>query len=204
MVHRAFTAVVLGATVLSFILFFRETLHLSLRVASLHSYLGASMAEQASGLSSLELSLEQPDTSSPTLKVNLRNTSPDTPFTILTWDTPLDPKALALGVFRMVDASSGSELLAMNMKLNRKLPPSRDQLIEIGPGKDYSTEVKFEPPLAQLHKGKSYVIQAIGRWKGVWPVAASELNESDLNELGGGSRCLTGDFQSDKVTLAVE
>lgn len=162
------------------------------------------MAEQSNDLSMLELSLEQSSASPPTLNVKVRNSSPSKTFSILQWDTPFDPKAIALGVFRIVDSSSGTELPAMNMKLNRKLPPSRDQLIEIAPGKEHRTEVKFEPPLANLDKGKFYAIQAKGRWKGVWPMAADEVTESDLNEMGGGSKCFTGDFESGEVTVTVQ
>ena len=113
-------------------------------------------------LSNLTLSLRQVSTSPPTIAVTLRNTSPDTHFTVLTWDTPFDPKAVALGIFRVKDKATAAE------------------------------------------KGRQYSMRAVGRWKGVWPVESAQLQEDDLTALGGGSRCLTGEFESDEVNMSVQ
>ena len=155
-------------------------------------------------LSSLTLSLSQISGSPPTIAVTLRNTSPSTHFTVLTWDTPFDPKAVALGIFRVKDAATGAELPSLDLKINRLMPPARDALVELGPGKEVSQEVKFEEPFMKLEKGKQYTVRAIGAWKGVWPVESAQLQEDDLSALGGGSRCLTGDFESEEVSISVQ
>jgi hypothetical protein len=163
---------------------------------------GLAMAAPSNGLSDLSLTLSQASQTPPTIKVKLSNSSPSTSYTVLTWDTPFDQKAIALGIFRIVDASSGTELPAMNMKLNRKLPPPRDALIEISPGNDVTQDVVFEKPLANLEQGKSYEIQAKGSWKAVWPRTANQVDDSDLGAMAGGSDCLTGPFESNKVAVA--
>lgn len=152
--------------------------------------------------SSLEMRLSQVSSSPPTIRVNLRNRSPSTTFTILTWDTPFDPKAVALGVFRLKDIATGAEVPSLNLKINRMLPPSKDALIELAPEKDVSVEVKFEEPFMKLENGKQYQVQARGRWKGVWTAAAADVNEDSLAALGGGSGCLTGEFESNEVTIS--
>jgi hypothetical protein len=171
--------------------------------ASLSKFLGHKPGP-AMALSSLTLSLSQVAASPPTIAVTLRNTSPNTHFTVLTWDTPFDPKAVALGIFRVKDTATGGELPTLDLKINRQLPPARDALVELAPGKEVSQEVKFEEPFMKLEKGKQYSVRAVGRWKGVWPVATGQLQDDDLAALGGGSRCLTGDFESKEVNISVQ
>ena len=54
----------------------------------------------------------------------------------------------------------------------------------------------------QLENGKQYQVQAKGHWKGVWPTAIADVNEDALTALGGGSECLTGDFESGEATIS--
>ncbi|KAF2102574.1 hypothetical protein NA57DRAFT_19475, partial [Rhizodiscina lignyota] len=134
----------------------------------------------AMALSNLEMRISHTSFSSPTIHVTLRNNSPSTTFTILTWDTPFDSKAVALGVFHVQDVAASTELPSLNLKINRKLPPSREALVELAPGKELGQDVKFEEPFMKLEKGKEYRVQAKGRWKGVWPVVATDVKDDDL------------------------
>lgn len=60
----------------------------------------------------LEVSLSQaPSTGNPSLSVTVKNTHPSTPLTLLTWDSPLDPLALQLGLVSVTPAGAPGPLL---------------------------------------------------------------------------------------------
>lgn len=195
MVPRAVPLAVLGVSVPALFFLYRDTISLPPTLAE-----SAAMMDHSGDLSDLVVSLSQTKKSPPTITVTLSNESPSKPYTVLNWDSAFDSVALGIGVFHIFDSVIGEELPSMEMKLNRVLPPPREDLIDLAPGKDFRTDVKLEPPLANLVPGREYKIQAKGRWKGAWPKAAEKVTESDLKDLGGGD-CLTGDFESNELSF---
>ncbi|KAF2501964.1 hypothetical protein BU16DRAFT_119 [Lophium mytilinum] len=158
----------------------------------------ASTSVPSADVSSLVLTLAQTSASPPTLKVTIKNTHPSSTFTVLEWDTPLDKQALNLGVFQAIDAT-GTKIDIPRLMVNRKLPPSREALVELAPGAEVSKEVGLDKRWVPKDK---FTIKAEGKWKAVWEKAAGDVQASDLEELGGGAAG-TGEFKSDEVTVDV-
>ncbi|MCJ1254063.1 hypothetical protein MMC24_001877 [Lignoscripta atroalba] len=132
------------------------------------------------------------------LQVTVRNTA-DHAITILKWDNPLDPQAGMLDIFELRDQDDGTILQAMTVMLNRLLPPSRDSLVEIA-GKG-EAENSAEIRVLQWISGRTYEVQAKGRWKGVWDLPASGVTLDMLDHL---ERASGGNFESNTVTFMVE
>ncbi|KAF2123100.1 hypothetical protein BDV96DRAFT_14322 [Lophiotrema nucula] len=171
----------------------------------------------------LTFKLSQISKSPPSVLVTLRNSSPSTTFTLLRWGTPLDPQALNLGVFRLwklpttsTSTSSNSsdqkengedeqveeeeEIKIDRLMISRKFPPSKDDLLEIGPGEEYAVEVVLDRPWMPSTTPARYKVKVEGEIKGLWEKRAGEVRGEELedyaeNRLG---------FESDAVVIVVE
>ncbi|KAF2250979.1 hypothetical protein BU26DRAFT_517730 [Trematosphaeria pertusa] len=128
----------------------------------------------------LEFKLSQISRSPPSLLVTLKNNNPETPFTILKWGTPLDPQASNLGVFKLVDAESGKEVPTDIIKIARKMPPSREDMVTVAPGTEEATEVVFDKPWMPNKKPAKYKVKAEGEFMGVWDKYGGDVQESDM------------------------
>lgn len=140
-----------------------------------------SASSVANGVPGLDFKLTQSSRSPPALTVTLKNNSPDTPYTILKWGTPLDSAALNTGVFTILDESSGAEVEQMVLQINRKMPPGDDQIVTVAPGTQEELEVVFDKPWMPEGKPAKYKVKAEGEFKGVWDRYGSDVKESDLN-----------------------
>jgi hypothetical protein len=118
-----------------------------------------------------------------TLKVTIRNDSPDTAFSFLSWDSPFDPQAINTGVLSLKDAATGDEIQGPGLKLNRMLPPPRDDLVEIRPGKSATRELALRSPWVPTD-GKKYQIQLRGSWRAAWAKAAADVSDRELESMG--------------------
>ncbi|KAF2799334.1 hypothetical protein K505DRAFT_321222 [Melanomma pulvis-pyrius CBS 109.77] len=136
-----------------------------------------SMASQ--GVPGLEFTLSQISKSPPSLLVTLKNNNPSSTYTILKWNTPLDPHAANLGVFKLVDAETGKELKTDVLMLRRKMPISQDDLQEIAPGTEHATEIVFSQPWMPETPGK-YKVRVEGVFRGVWEKAVGDVKENEL------------------------
>lgn len=105
--------------------------------------------------------------------------------TILIWDSPLDPKASALGVFQVREVGSGRVISGDAVKFARKLPAGREAYIEIEARQQTETWVTL-PPLP-LKAGKKYAVQTNGEWKGLWPQKIDVIGQDALDSLTGSS-----------------
>lgn len=157
-------------------------------IATLYHFTSSSqpaiMPSVASDHSSDGISVELAPAEAPlTIRVTIRNDSPDHPFSFLTWDSPFDPQAINTGVLSLRDAESGTELEGPAMKLNRLLPPPRDDLVEIKPGSSATRELGLASPWVPTD-GKTYQIQAQGSWRAAWAKAASEVTDGELEAMG--------------------
>ena len=129
----------------------------------------------------LEFTLEQMSRNPPALLVTLKNHSPDTPYTLLKWGTPLDSAALNTGVFKIVDGGSGEEVEQVVLQINRKMPPPQDELVTIAPGTQEEITVTFDKPWMPERKPAKYKVKAEGDFKGVWDKYGADVSEDDLS-----------------------
>lgn len=119
--------------------------------------------------------------------------------TLLNWGTPLDPLAGPLGVFEVRDTKSDSILPIDVIMIKRQLPPSADDLIEIGGSSSVDIIVQL-PPLP-ISAGHDYSIRACGRYYAVWDSPRKDISKSQLLELSGAS---SGEFTSNTAALNIE
>lgn len=130
----------------------------------------------------LEFKLAQVSRSPPTLLVTVKNTNPDTPYTLLKWATPLDSAALNTGVFSITKYDSGDEVKQMVLQINRMMPPPQEELITLAPGTQEELEVVFDKPWMPETKPAKYKVRAAGRLLGVWDRYGDDVKEKDLYE----------------------
>ncbi|KAL5119672.1 hypothetical protein ACEQ8H_002518 [Pleosporales sp. CAS-2024a] len=129
----------------------------------------------------LEFTLTQASKSPPSILVTLKNSSPDTPYTLLKWGTPLDSAALNTRVFNIVNAQSGHEIEQMAIQINRKMPPPQEELVTIAPGTEEELIVVFDKPWMPEQKPAKYKVKASGAFKGVWTKYGADVTEHELN-----------------------
>ncbi|KAF2719003.1 hypothetical protein K431DRAFT_229696 [Polychaeton citri CBS 116435] len=148
----------------------------------------------------LNVSLKASTTSNPpTLQATISNSDSSRPMTVLSWDNILDENALNLGVFQFSDAETGSKLDIQGLKVNRRLPPPRGDLIEIQPASKVTREIPLKSRLLPSG-GKTYRVKAAGNWKAVWVSNANEVGDQDLAAMSG-PHVLSGTFESNEVEV---
>ena len=117
------------------------------------------------------------------VKVTIRNNSPDKTFSFLSWDSPFDPQAVNTGVLSLKDAETGDEIEGPGLKLNRMLPPPRDDLVEIRPGSSATKELGLRSPWVPTD-GKKYQVQLRGAWRAAWAKAVADVSDRELESMG--------------------
>ncbi|KAJ8119129.1 hypothetical protein OPT61_g18 [Boeremia exigua] len=161
------------------------------------------MSQISSEISGLSFTLTQVSKSPPTLRVTLKNDSPDTPYTLLNWGTPLDNSALNTGVFKVTDAESGAEVEQTILQIRRRMPPGQSQLTGVQPGEEESIEIVFDKPWMPETKPAKYKVKAEGLLKAVWDRPKSEVSDDDTNEYTE-SPLAGKTFITNEVELVVE
>jgi hypothetical protein len=151
-------------------------------------------------LSDVAISLS-PAQSLLTVKVTIRNDSPDKPFSFLSWDSPFDPQAINTGVLCLKDAESGDTIDSPGMKLNRMLPPPRDELVEIAPGSSATKELTLKSPWIPTD-GKKYRLHLRGNWRAAWAKAAADVSDGELEAMG--SEGAESAFESDSLEMQLK
>jgi hypothetical protein len=147
-----------------------------------------------------DLKIQLSSGSSPSvLKVTVKNESKSKTFSLLTWNTPLDEQALNIGALTLEDAKSGEAVPGLQMKVNRKMPPPRDAIVEVSPQSTASKEVNISFPWIPKD-GKVYRIQVQGKWKAVWAKPASQITDDELAEMTGDSH-IDGTISSESLEL---
>lgn len=195
---------VLGLFILGFIFSpgFSPTRLLS-RYYNLHVMPDFSLADN------LDVRLSQASAATnPSLSVSVKNTHPSTPLTLLTWDSPLDPLALQLGLVSVTAAGASAPIDMPTIKVSRAMPPGADSLVTLRPGESTSSVVELRDtfvPKDTWAKGKAKVSMK-GRWAAVWPGLVKDELLGDLEKLsalgGGGDSVLTGEWES--ATIEIE
>ncbi|KAJ5297313.1 hypothetical protein PENANT_c005G10067 [Penicillium antarcticum] len=123
----------------------------------------------------------------------------DFPVTFLKWATPLDPQAGVLGIFEIWDTKTHQTIPAPVIKVSRKLPASRDDLVELLPRQTLQTTINL--PTMNLDKDNEYAIRARGVWHAVWPTELVNITASQLEDTQGASR---GEFLSNDSHVRIE
>lgn len=139
-----------------------------------------SSSSTSNSIPGLEFKLSQTAKNPPTLLVTLKNTNPDTPYTLLKWGTPLDDAALNTGVFSIVDEESGKEVEQLVLQINRKMPPAQEELVTLAPGTEEEVQVVFDKPWMPGQKPAKYKVKAVGEFKGVWDRYGGDVSEDEL------------------------
>ena len=147
--------------------------------------------------SALSFTLSQTSRDPPTLSVTLKNSSPDTSYTILKWGTPLDSAALNTNIFTLTDSSTGVEIEQVGLMINRKMPPSPDELITVAPSTQEQVELVFDKPWMPDNKPAKYNVRATGTFQGLWDKAGGEVREGEMmaytNSSGSGKTWATNE-----------
>jgi hypothetical protein len=132
------------------------------------------------------------------VQLSVHNTA-DSPATLLNWGSPLDPRANILGVFEIRDTDTGDAVTLDTIKFSRKLPPPREDFVQIPAGGAVDAEVTL--PRVPLAEGHRYTIQTKGWWQAVWEKSLEDVPTDDLEKLTGAER---GGFESEAVPIAVD
>ncbi|KAL9106349.1 MAG: hypothetical protein Q9227_008618 [Pyrenula ochraceoflavens] len=99
------------------------------------------------------------------LRVTVRNAATHG-ITLLKWNSPLDERAGKLGIFSARDIVDGTLLEGDVIMANRKLPPTREDLVCIEPGSEIEGQIKLLP--LSFQKGRKYQVQGKWRWMSAW------------------------------------
>ncbi|KAJ9133256.1 hypothetical protein NKR23_g10887 [Pleurostoma richardsiae] len=163
------------------------------------------MSEYSFPLSKLSVGLRQASLSPPTIAIRVINTH-SAPVTILTWESPLDPLALQLGLLSITPAGADTPLDLPTIKVSRKVPPESDSLITLEPGQGAERDVVLTEPLVPLDKlasdgGAKARVQCKGRWVSVWPSRLNDISEEALEKLGFGEKAMTGSFETEALEI---
>lgn len=154
-------------------------------------------------LSKLEVAIRKSSETPPKISLSVTNTH-DKPLTILTWNTPLDPLALKLGLLSFTPDGASEPLEIPSIQIRRKMPPGSDSLVTIQPGETKEQELKLAEPIIPLSKLEGKVsITCEGRWMGAWQSEAKDISEGDLDQLGTGPLALTGSFTAKPVVIVL-
>jgi hypothetical protein len=136
-----------------------------------------------------------------TITCTIRNTDSENSITFLTWDTPFDSTAVNTGVLTLTDAETGADIPSPGMKLNRKMPPSRDALVEIAPKSSAERELNLSSPWIPTD-GKKYQVAVNGTWRAVWQKPITQVSDEELAALKG-DEVMTGGFKSGSVEMVL-
>lgn len=166
-------------------------------------------AEQAAAAAptldtALHISLRQTATSPPAITITVTNTSPH-PLTLLTWDSPLDPLALQLGLLNL---TAPHPLLAVvdipTVQVSRQRPPGDEALVALAAGEtaENTIVVLKEAVVAEKNlKGTRMRVALKGRWRAVWFKDKEALTAAERAQLVGAT---SGEFEADEIEIQVE
>ena len=132
------------------------------------------------------------------LTVTVKNTG-TLPVSILTWNSPLDPRLSALGLLKFTSVSTGEVASGIDLKINHRVPKDGlfttedDCIVRIEGGGSVEREVKIKEMEILLAKGGRYKVGLEGWWGTVW------VGEGELRAGEG----MMGDFKSEDIEVRV-
>lgn len=149
----------------------------------------------------LSVSLHQ--TNPTTLTARLTNTDATTSYTLVTWDTPLDPLALKLGL-ATIALPDGTVLDLPTIQVRRKYPPAADSIVTLAPGESREQAFALEGPVVPVERiregGGRALVRLSGAWQaGVWAVQGGE----PVGRMGAEEGKLGGEWASGEVEVVL-
>ncbi|KAI0401533.1 hypothetical protein F4802DRAFT_609369 [Xylaria palmicola] len=151
-------------------------------------------------LSALEVSVQQASSSPPKLKIGVTNRHSG-PVTVFTWNSPLDPLAVQLGLLSFTPEGKDTVDIP-TIQLRRVMPPGDDAYVTIEPGQTEEREVLLKKPMVPLDQlqGKVTVV-CKGEWKAVWASRKGDISAESRKNGGADDAALTGSFESKPVDV---
>ena len=99
----------------------------------------------------------------------------------------------------MTDTENGEITQGRTVNFARMLPPTAESLVEVS--SDGSIENSVQMQGLDLVPGRTYEVEAKGRWKGVWDLLLSDVTGDMLEHM---SEAVTGDFVSNRIAVQIE
>ncbi|KAI0967983.1 hypothetical protein F4678DRAFT_230247 [Xylaria arbuscula] len=160
---------------------------------------GVAMSDQI--LSALKVSVRQAAPSSPKLIIGVTNTH-SSPVTVFTWNSPLDPLAVQLGLLSFTPEGKDAPVDIPTIQVRRIMPPKDDAYVTIEPGQAEEREVLLKRPIVPLDQlqGKVKVV-CKGEWKGVWALKKKDISTEALKSGGADDAALKGSFESEPADI---
>ncbi|TGJ87209.1 hypothetical protein E0Z10_g1519 [Xylaria hypoxylon] len=152
-------------------------------------------------LSALKVSVRQASSSPPKLTIGVTNTH-SSPITVFTWNSPLDPLAVQLGLLSFTLEGQDTPIDIPTIQVRRLMPPGDDAYVTIEPGKTEEREVLLKRPMVPLDQlqGKVKVV-CKGEWKSVWASKKEDISAESLQNTGADDAALQGNFESEQVEI---
>jgi hypothetical protein len=148
----------------------------------------------------LAVTLHQSATSPPSVTVRVTNNNAGA-VTVLTYDSPLDPIALQLGLLTVTPAGAAAPLDLPVVQVRRRWPPPADALTELAPGASAENELVLQEPIVEPGQlGTKAAVQLKGRWTAVWANGKAEVDLGAWNE---DSTKASADFDSGSIDINV-
>ncbi|CAG8956917.1 hypothetical protein HYFRA_00012372 [Hymenoscyphus fraxineus] len=125
------------------------------------------------------------------------------PIFLLSWLSPLDPKAVAMGTFSFISTKTNEPAPCLDIKLNRKPPaffaPSDHAIIELPANGEIKRAVVAKQPEVALTKGERYRVKTEGHWMTFWVQEDAATDMSQLKMEDGKS----GEYASNEIEIDV-
>ncbi|KAI0876531.1 hypothetical protein GGS24DRAFT_222419 [Hypoxylon argillaceum] len=152
-------------------------------------------------ISALKVSVRQTSSSPPKLTIGVTNTH-SSPVTVFTWDSPLDPLAVQLGLLYFTPEGQDAPIDLPTIQVRRLMPPGDDAYVTIEPDQTEEREVLLKRPMVPLEQlqGKVKVV-CKGQWKSVWASKKEDISAESLRSAGADEAALKGKFESEQVDI---
>ncbi|KAI0185328.1 hypothetical protein EV127DRAFT_412286 [Xylaria flabelliformis] len=151
-------------------------------------------------LSALKVSVQQASSSPPKLKIGVTNTHSG-PVTVFTWNSPLDPLAVQLGLLSFTPEGKDTVNIP-TIQVRRLMPPGDDAYVTIEPGQTEEREVLLKKPMVPIDELQGRVkVVCKGEWKAVWPSKKEDISAESLKNTGADDSALKGNFESEPVDI---
>ncbi|KAI3323952.1 hypothetical protein HD806DRAFT_78736 [Xylariaceae sp. AK1471] len=152
-------------------------------------------------ISALKVSVRQASSSPPKLTIGVANTH-SSPVTVFTWNSPLDPLAVQLGLLSFTPEGKDTPIDIPTIQVRRIMPPGDDAFVTIAPGQTEEREVLLKKPIVPLDQlqGKVKVV-CKGEWKSVWVSKKEDISAESLKNAGSDDDAVKGNFESEPVAM---
>ncbi|KAK0724870.1 hypothetical protein B0H67DRAFT_117676 [Lasiosphaeris hirsuta] len=135
-----------------------------------------------------------PPGSPPTITLTITNPSPDTSYTLLAWDSPLDPLALPLGLLAITLPSGLPLPIELpRILVKRRTPPPLGDFVTLRPSAHASRDVVLQGPVFDAEALRAEGVERVRvGWGGgkmgvvVWEGGKEELAQAEREAMGWG------------------